>query len=181
MLILRIGKTLNLPTSIVRYSIVQGPRQSPRNIYSGALRIFVTQALANEPITVYEDGKQTRDFVNIEDVAKANVLILEDSRSNFEIYNVGGGVPYTVLDLAHMVKKITKSQSQIEVKGEFRKTDTRHAVSDISKLKSLSWKPQNTPEKSITDYVSWLKEEKFDLSHIKNAREELRKKGVVDS
>ncbi|MDO8460548.1 MAG: NAD-dependent epimerase/dehydratase family protein [Nanoarchaeota archaeon] len=181
MLALRLGKTYNIPTSIVRYSIVQGPRQSPRNIYSGALRIFVTQALAGEPLTVYEDGNQLRDFVNVEDVVKANALMLEDERTNFEVFNVGGGKGYSVLDFAHMVKKISNSNSQILVNGEFRRTDTRNAISDITKLKSLGWSPSQTPEKSIKDYIDWIKSEKFDVAHIvKNSRAELKKLGVVD-
>ena len=78
---LRLGKTYGIPTTLLRYSIVQGPRQSPLNLYSGALRIFVTQALAGKPITVYEDGRQKRDFVNIADVVAANLAVLRESRS----------------------------------------------------------------------------------------------------
>ncbi len=178
---LRLGKTYNIPTSIVRYSIVQGPRQSPKNIYSGALRIFVTQALAGEPITVYEDGNQLRDFVNVEDVAKANLLMIEDSKTDFEIFNIGGGVGYRVVDFAQMVKTITGSNSQILINGEFRRTDTRNAISDISKLRSFGWNPKNTPEKSIKDYADWIKSENFDFSIVKKARDDLKDKGVVDS
>lgn len=179
MLALRLGKTYNIPTSIVRYSIVQGARQSPRNIYSGALRIFVTQALSNEPMSVYEDGNQLRDFVNVEDVAKANVLMIEDSRTNFEIFNVGSGKAYSVLEFAQMVKKITNSNSEISVVGEYRKTDTRNAISSIKKIVSLGWKPTNFPEKSIKDYASWLNEEKIDLKEISSSRKNLKKLGVV--
>ena len=178
-LALRLGRTYNIPTTIVRYSIVQGPRQSPRNIYSGALRIFVTQALAGEPITVYEDGKQLRDFVNVEDVAKANQLLLENPRTDFQIYNVGGGKGYSVLEFAEMIKKITGTSSEIKIEG-FRKTDTRNAVSNIDKIRALGWEPLNTIEKSIKDYVKWIKEEKFDLSYVKESGEKLKQMGVVD-
>lgn len=153
---LRLGKTYGIPTTIFRYSIVQGPRQSPLNLYSGALRIFVTQALAGKPITVYEDGQQKRDFVNVADVVAANLAVLRNPRAAFEIFNVGGGTAYTVMQFAKAVKRITESNSPIVV-GGFRRTDTRHAVSDTTKLKALGWRAKYTIEQSIADYASWYK------------------------
>jgi dTDP-L-rhamnose 4-epimerase len=155
-LAIRFGKTYGIATTLLRYSIVQGPRQSPLNLYSGALRIFVTQALAGKPISVYEDGHQTRDFVNIGDVVAANTLALKNKKTDFEIFNVGGGKAWKVLDFAKLVKKITNSTSPIAV-GGFRRTDTRHAVSDISKLRKLGWKPRFAPEKSVSDYIEWYR------------------------
>jgi dTDP-L-rhamnose 4-epimerase len=154
---LRLGKTYGIPTTIFRYSIVQGPRQSPLNLYSGALRIFVTQALAGKPITVYEDGHQKRDFVNVADVVAANLAVLRDPRAAFQIYNVGGGTAYTVMQFARTVKRITGSRSAIAV-GGFRRTDTRHAVSDTTKLKQLGWRARHTIVKSISDYAVWYRE-----------------------
>jgi dTDP-L-rhamnose 4-epimerase len=153
---LRLGKTYGIPTTILRYSIVQGPRQSPLNLYSGALRIFITQALAGKPITVYEDGRQLRDFVNIEDVVAANLAVLRNTDARFEIFNVGGGRGYSVLGFAKAVKRLVCSRSPIVVAG-FRRTDTRHAVSDISKLRRLGWQPRNRIEKSIQDYLDWYR------------------------
>lgn len=157
-LALRFGKTYDIPTVIFRYSIVQGPRQSPRNLYSGAMRIFSLQALAGDPITVYEDGKQVRDFVNIQDVVAANVLVLKNKKADYQVFNIGGGKAYSVLAFAEMVKKITGSSSKIKI-GGYRRTDTRNAVSDISKLKKLGWRPRFTPETSVRDYVAWLKDQ----------------------
>lgn len=158
---LRLGKTYGIPATVFRYSIVQGPRQSPRNLYSGALRIFVTQALAGKPITVYEDGKQLRDFVNVRDVVRANLLALRRREVDFEIYNVGGGKPVRVLDFARQVKRLAGSESPIEV-GGFRRTDTRHAVSSIARIKKLGWSPQRTTEDSIRDYLDWYRRQGFD-------------------
>jgi dTDP-L-rhamnose 4-epimerase len=154
---LRLGKTYGLPTTILRYSIVQGPRQSPLNLYSGALRIFVTQALAGKPITVFEDGLQKRDFVNIADVVAANMTVLRKPQAAFAVFNVGGGRAYSVLRFARAVKRITGSRSPIVV-GGFRRTDTRHAVSDIAKLSRLGWQPTHDIEDSIRDYVRWYRE-----------------------
>lgn len=155
-LALRLGKTHGIPTTILRYSVVQGVRQSPRNLYSGALRIFVTQALAKKPITVFEDGKQTRDFVNIKDVIAANLLVLHKKETNFEIFNVGGERAWSVFDFAILVKRLARSASSIKI-GGFRSTDTRHSVSNISKLRRLGWRPRFTPEDSVREYIEWYK------------------------
>lgn len=173
----RLGKTYGIPTVAMRYSIVQGSRQSPRNLYSGALRIFVSQALAGLPITVYEDGSETRDFINIHDVVRANLLVLRSSRANFQILNVGGGTAYKVMDFAKEVKKMTGSNSPIVV-GGFRRTDTRHAVSDISKLKELGWTPKYTTRDSLLEYIDWFRSEGFDRS-LDVAHLESLKKGIV--
>lgn len=163
-LALRLGKSYGIPTVILRYSIVQGPRQSPKNLYSGALRIFVTQALKQKPLTVYEDGMQKRDFVNIGDVASANLLVLKNPKADYEIFNVGGGKGWRVLDFARLVKKVTGTSSPVVI-GGFRRTDTRHAVSDIAKLQKLGWKPRHSPEKSVRDYVAWISDSKITLKY----------------
>lgn len=179
-LALRLGKTYSIPTVILRYSIVQGSRQSPRNIYSGILRIFTIQSLNNEPITVYEDGEQQRDFVNIEDAVNANLLVLKEKKADFQIFNVGGGRGYRIIDFAKLVKKISGSNSKILLRGDFRRTDARHAVSDIKKIKKLGWSPKFSPEKSIRDYISWFKKERFNIN-TKGAYQKLRRLGIVHS
>jgi dTDP-L-rhamnose 4-epimerase len=126
-------------------------------LYSGALRIFVTQALAGKPITVYEDGQQKRDFVNVADVVAANLMALRHPAAAYEIFNVGGGKPYSVLGFAKAVKKLAGSDSPIVI-GGFRRTDTRHAVSATKKLQRLGWRPRYGIEKSIGDYLEWYRE-----------------------
>lgn len=151
------GKNHSLPTTILRYSIVQGARQSPYNFYSGALRIFVQQALKNQPLTVFEDGQQLRDFINIKDAVSASIKALESKKTDFQILNVGGGKAYKVLWLAELVKRLTKTSSEIKI-GGYRETDTRHAVSDITKIKKmLSWQPKFTPGDSVREYLNWYK------------------------
>lgn len=175
----RFGKTYNIPTVALRYSIIQGPRQSPRNMYSGVLRIFVTQALEEVPITVYEDGEQLRDFVNVADVVAANLLVMSSKKADYQVFNVGGGRGYRIFDFAKMVKRITGSSSPIIV-GGWRRTDTRHAVSNISKLKKLGWQPRYRPEKAIRDYMRWIRAEKINLGFVRNAAKELKKLGILD-
>ena len=95
MFALQLGKRYGIPTVAMRYSIVQGSRQSFYNAYSGACRIFSLAFHQGKEPQIYEDGNQVRDFVNIHDVVDANLLVLEDERADYEMFNVGGGAPVT--------------------------------------------------------------------------------------
>ena len=91
MVALNLGRRYGIPTVALRYSIVQGPRQSVYNAYSGACRIFCLHYLLGSAPTLYEDGEAIRDYVNIHDVVDANVLVLDDDRAVGRVFNVGGG------------------------------------------------------------------------------------------
>ena len=145
-----------IPTAVMRYSIVQGSRQSPFNLYSGALRIFTTQAMAGNDLRVFEDGEQCRDFVNIKDVVEANLLVLKNKKADFQAFNIGGGKEYKIIDFARMVQRIVNPDIKIKITGETRMGDVYDAVSDITKFKKLGWKPRYTPEQSIKEYLKWL-------------------------
>ena len=93
------------PPRALRYSIVQGPRQSVFNAYSGACRIFCLHYRQSSVPTLYEDGRGIRDYVNIDDVVDANILVLEDDRAVGNVFNVGGGVPVTTKELAEIVMR----------------------------------------------------------------------------
>ena len=92
-----LGTNYGIPSVAMRYSIVQGPHQSFRNAYSCVLRVFTLQMMSNRAPSVFEDGRQLRDYVNVHDVAQANLLVLERDEANYEVFNVGGGRGYTVL------------------------------------------------------------------------------------
>jgi dTDP-L-rhamnose 4-epimerase len=154
---LNLGRRYGIPTACLRYSIVQGPRQSFYNAYSGACRIFALSLFFERAPGMYEDGRQIRDFVNIEDVAAANVLVLENSKSSYEVYNVGGGKAYTVSEFYECVREVYKSKIPAKIDGHFRFGDTRHICSDIAKLKLLGWAPQHGIKKSVEDYVTYLR------------------------
>ena len=169
-----LGRNYGIPSVAMRYSIVQGPRQSFRNAYSGVLRIFTLQMLRGRQASVFEDGRQLRDYVNVDDVARANRLALESDRANFEVFNVGGGRGYTVLEFAGIVSEMPPN-----VTGEFRVGDTRHSVSDISKLQTLGWKPTKTPHDSVREYVEWIRQQKLDKDYAAEALDTLRKMGAL--
>ncbi|MCG3149319.1 MAG: dTDP-L-rhamnose 4-epimerase [Verrucomicrobiae bacterium] len=169
-----LGKNYGIPSVALRYSIVQGPYQSFRNAYSGVLRVFTLQMLKGEPASVFEDGRQLRDYVNVEDVARANRVVLESDAANYEVFNVGGGKGYTVLEFAGIVSSLAP-----HVTGEYRVGDTRHSVSDITKLQRLGWQPTKTPRDSVRDYVEWIRRQKLDKDYAAEALAKLRAAGAL--
>jgi dTDP-L-rhamnose 4-epimerase len=101
----KLGKRYKIPASSMRYSIVQGPRNSFFNAYSGVCRIFTLRIINDKSPVIYEDGKQLRDYVHVLDVAKANVLAFEDQRADFETFNVGGKAGTNLIDYTDTLQK----------------------------------------------------------------------------
>jgi dTDP-L-rhamnose 4-epimerase len=150
-----LGERYGIPTTCLRYSITQGPWQSPRNAYSGICRILTLRARVGKPLVLYEDGRQVRDYVHVRDVASANVLTLENSSTDFKAYNVGGGRVMTAFEYAETVSSIVNDRIQIVVPGYYRFGDTRHIVSDTDGLRAVGWEPVSTVESAIGEYDAW--------------------------
>lgn len=159
MIALNLGQRYGIPTVAMRYSITQGPRQSFRNAYSGICRIFVTRMLAGQPPIAYEDGGQLRDYVYVGDVARANVLVLEDARADYQVFNVGGGAAVSVLEYGALVAQVLGADLAVAVPGEYRFGDTRHIISDISRLRSLGWEPATPLPQIIAEYAAWARQQ----------------------
>jgi dTDP-L-rhamnose 4-epimerase len=157
MVAINLGRRYDIPTVALRYSIVQGPRQSVYNAYSGACRIFCLSYLQGVAPTLYEDGGAIRDYVNIDDVVDANVLVLADDRAAGRVFNVGGGKAVTTREFADIVRRHYGSSLSAAVTGEYRFGDTRHILSDISALRSLGWEPRRSPAESVAAYAEWVK------------------------
>jgi dTDP-L-rhamnose 4-epimerase len=156
---LSLGRRYGIPSVAMRYSIVQGPRQSFFNAYSGACRVFCLSMHQGVLPPIYEDGRQVRDFVNIHDVVDANLLVLEDDRADYEMFHVGGDEPIEVLDFAAAVAEVFGvGDYEPQPSGRYRFGDTRHICSDVDKLKALGWKPCRTIHESVEAYRGWLDE-----------------------
>lgn len=151
-----LGKKYLIPTVCLRYTYVQGPRNSIYNAYSGILRVFAMRILNNKPPILVEDGMGLRDYVNCADVARANLIVLEDPRANNEIFFVGGGKAYSAIEFARTMLKVFNSKLEPQIPGIFRVGDTRSTVSDISRLNKLGWIPKVSLEKSLAAYRDWL-------------------------
>lgn len=175
----RLGRRYGIPTVCMRYTYVQGPRNSFYNAYSGVARRFALRLLHGLAPVVYEDGRQMRDYVNVGDVARANLLVMERSEADYQVYNVGGGRAVSVLELAHMMLHVFESDLEPLVPGEFRLGDTRHTVSDISRLRALRWEPAVAVERSVAEYVEWLRGQVVSQKYLDDADSVMEVHGVV--
>jgi dTDP-L-rhamnose 4-epimerase len=155
-LALTLGARYGIPTAALRYSIVQGPGQSFRNAYSGALRAFAVQALHGRRPLVYEDGQQIRDFVWVGDVVAANLLMLERPEV-VGAFNVGGDRQVTVLELARLVGEAVGADREPDRPGLYRVGDTRHIRSDVARLRALGWAPTLDQRAIVRAYVDWAR------------------------
>jgi dTDP-L-rhamnose 4-epimerase len=175
----RLGRRYSIPTVCMRYTYVQGPRNSFYNAYSGIARRFALRLLHGLPPVCYEDGQQLRDYVNVKDVARANVLVMEDERADYGVFNVGGKRPVTVLEFAHIMIDEFGNSVEPQVPGEFRLGDTRHTVSDVSRLEALGWQPAVPVERNVREYVAWMRGQQTTDEFLREAERVMREQGVV--
>ncbi|MDX9980358.1 MAG: NAD-dependent epimerase/dehydratase family protein [Lentisphaeria bacterium] len=127
-----------LETACLRYFNVFGPRQDPKSQYAAAVPIFIAKALANEPITIFGDGGQTRDFIYVKDIVAANAHFALGQGTG--VYNVAYGGRITINDLAETIVRLTGSSSEIVHLPE-RAGDVRHSQAAVDKLAATGFRP----------------------------------------
>lgn len=178
-LLKNLGRRYNIPVALFRFSIVLGPHQSFRHFYSGALRTFSVCALSDEPMTINEDGLQTRDFIHVKDVARAHTLVLADTRADYESFNVGSGQVTRIIDLAALIAKEADLELKAEVGQRYRHGDARHQHMDSSKLQALGWRPVHSLEDAVRDYVRWIKQFPNLKEVLQKTNTTLRAQGII--
>ena len=181
MIALSLGRQYSIPTVVLRYSITQGPRQSFSNAYSGILRIFCTRLMTGRSPVLYEDGRMKRDYVHVNDVASANLLVMEREEANYQAYNVGSGVPTTQRQFASTLARKIGVETEPVIPGEFRLGDVRHIVSDVSRLVALGWRPTRTVDHILTDYLSWIQTQGSVKDYFAEAEQIMKATGAVRS
>jgi dTDP-L-rhamnose 4-epimerase len=176
---IQLGRRFQIPSVVMRYSIVQGPRQSFFNAYSGAMRIFALSLFFNRRPTIFEDGQQVRDFINIQDVVDANVMVLENPEADFQVFNVGGGQAWTVGQFYDTMQKQVGKHLMPKIDGAYRYGDTRHIFSDTTRMQSLGWSPKRNVIDSIESYWHYLTthQEKEDI--LAYAEKQMRRLNVI--
>jgi len=175
----QLGRRYEIPSVVMRYSIVQGPRQSFFNAYSGAMRIFALSLYFNKAPAIYEDGLQVRDFVNIQDVVDANLQVLETPDADYQVFNVGGGTAWTVSRFYETMQNQVGKHLDARMEGFYRYGDTRHIFSDTRKLQALGWAPKRSVGESIQEYWDYLTtfQEKADI--LAYAENHMRQLNVI--
>lgn len=179
-MIMTVCPTLGISPVAFRYQNVYGPGQSLSNPYTGILSIFSTQIRNNNTIQVFEDGKESRDFVYIEDVVDATIRGIENKKADNEVFNVGSGIPTSVLTVAETLIKAYNSKVSINVNGNFRLGDIRHNFADMSKIKNkLNFEPKISFEEGIRHFTDWVKTQKIEDDSLEESLIEMRKKGLL--
>lgn len=134
-----------METVALRYFNVYGPRQDPDSPYAAAIAIFSRNAREGKPLNIFGDGTQTRDFVFVEDVVAANLLVAEKGSG---VYNVSTGEIITINDLAEKIRAASGSTSSIEHLPP-RPGDVMHSRGDATRLRGLGWTPSVTLEAGL--------------------------------
>jgi dTDP-L-rhamnose 4-epimerase len=177
---LSIGQTYGFPVVCLRLFNVYGPRQSLTNPYTGVLAIFLGRLLGGHRPVVYEDGKQTRDFISVHDVVNAVMLAIQRSEANGQVINIGSGVPRRISDIARSLARLLDREDVCpEITGHFRKGDVRHCYADIAKAGGLlDFEPRVTWEEGLAQVIDWSRHvstsDRFD-----QADRELRDHGLL--
>ena len=178
-LVLTVCKSLGIAAVGYRYQNVYGPGQSLSNPYTGILSIFSTRIKNGNSINIFEDGKETRDFVFIDDVADATILGLEKDEANDQVYNVGTGVATDVITVANTLSKFYARETPIQISGNYRLGDIRHNFADISKIKAeLGFEPQWDFDKGIEVFTNWVNQQEIPEDKYESSIEEMKKKGL---
>lgn len=170
---------LGIEYTIFRFQNVYGVGQSLKNPYTGILSIFSTLLLENKPINIFEDGLESRDFVNVIDVVAGVINSLDCEESNSEIINLGSGEGTSVVEIANFLKETYKSSSEINITGDFRIGDIAHNIADISKAERiLDYKQTISLQKGLTAFCKWVLDEERDNSGYEKSLSEMEKAGM---
>jgi dTDP-L-rhamnose 4-epimerase len=178
-LVLTWGKQTGIPTVALRYSCTYGPRQSIFNPYTGVIAIFCTRLLNNLPPVLYEDGKQTRDFSFVEDIARANLLAATTDKLDGLPVNVGSGQATTIGEIAQLISDALGIPIEPIAQGEFRPGEMRHLTSDTTRISAVGYQPEVDLMTGIERYLDWIRAQTDVREYFAEAANVLRAKGIV--
>ena len=176
---LMIGRTYSIPTVALRFFNTYGPRQSLSNPYTGVCAIFMSRIKNGNSPVIYEDGLQSRDFISVKDIARACVAAMEDPRADYQIFNVGTGIPTTIRRVAETLTEIYGVDIIPRVINSFRKGDIRHCYADCSKIERLlGFRPEVSFKDGMRELAEWT-EKVFADDKFDRASSELAERGLV--
>ena len=174
-----ICKNIGIESVSFRYQNVYGPGQSLTNPYTGILSIFSTRIKNHNPINIFEDGKETRDFVYIDDVVDATIRGLEVKEANGHVFNVGTGKATDVLTVAKTLCRNYGIEVPINISGNYRLGDIRHNYADISLARRiLEFEPKWSFDTGIKQFTDWVNRQEVQEDKYQASIEEMKAKGL---
>jgi dTDP-L-rhamnose 4-epimerase len=177
---LEVGIAYKIPTVALRYFNVYGPRQSLNNPYTGVAAIFLSRVKNDNTPIVFEDGKQSRDFIYVTDIVDANILAMQKEEADYDFFNVGTGESTSILNIADTVISLYNKSLEPRVLNKFRAGDIRHCYADITKISTkLGFKPKVDFKQGMEKLIKWSESQQAcDLTE--KAQEELKARGLAE-
>ena len=178
-MVLTVCPTIGIAGVAFRYQNVYGPGQSLKNPYTGILSIFSTQIKNGNGINIFEDGKESRDFVFIDDVVDATILGIEKEEANNQVFNVGTGVATDVITVAESLSKNYGVEVPITISGNYRLGDIRHNFADLTKISStLGFEPKFSFEQGLQQFTDWVNTQEVQEDKYQKSIDEMKAKGL---
>ena len=172
-------KSIGVESVSFRYQNVYGPGQSLSNPYTGILSIFSTRIKNGNGLNIFEDGKETRDFVYIDDLVDATILGMEIPEADGHVFNIGTGVATDVLAVANTLCEKYGIRVPITVSGNYRLGDIRHNYADItSARKILGFNPKWNFSDGIEQFTNWVNKQEVQEDNYEASIEVMKKKGL---
>ena len=172
-------KSIGVESVSFRYQNVYGPGQSLTNPYTGILSIFSTRIRNGNGLNIFEDGKETRDFVYIDDVVDATILGMEVPEANGHVFNIGTGVATDVLTVANTLCEKYGIKVPITVSGNYRLGDIRHNYADITLARQiLGFEPKWSFSDGIEQFTKWVNQQEIQDDRYEASIEEMKNKGL---
>lgn len=172
-------KSIGVESVSFRYQNVYGPGQSLSNPYTGILSIFSTRIKNGNGLNIFEDGKETRDFVYIDDVVDATILGMEVPEASGHVFNIGTGVAVDVLTVANTLCEEYGVNVPITVSGNYRLGDIRHNYADISLAnRLLGYEPKWSFERGIQQFAQWVNGQPIQDDNYEQSIQEMKDKGL---
>jgi dTDP-L-rhamnose 4-epimerase len=176
-LVMTVCPAIGIASVAFRYQNVYGPGQSLSNPYTGILSIFSTRIKNGNPINIFEDGKESRDFVYIDDVVDATILGIEKDEATGFVFNVGSGVATNVITVVNELIKQYNINVPVMITGNYRIGDIRHNYADISLAsRRLGFEPRRNFAEGVEKFVQWAKIQNVQKDEYENSINELKKR-----
>lgn len=181
-MVMTVCPSIGIEPVALRYQNVYGPGQSLKNPYTGILSIFSTRVLNGNPINIFEDGKESRDFVFIDDVVESTYLALTRAQAAGEVFGIGSAVATDVLTVARTLVECYAADVPVEVTGAFRVGDIRHNYADLTKARTLlGFEPAVDFSSGIKRFANWVKSQEVAEDSYERSIREMREKGLLKS
>jgi len=174
------GFAYGIPAVALRFFNTYGPRQALSNPYTGVMAIFSGRLLNGQPPVIFEDGKQSRDFIHVQDIVQGLLLAKDRPQADNQVFNLGTGISTSILEVADLLSQhLTDGQVRPQVLNQFRAGDIRHCYADVTKARELlGFQPTITLQDGLADLLAWVREQTAE-DRFAQVEKELKDKSLV--